>query len=133
MSAADAAATFTDVYTRATQDRPGAEAITADDMRWVVREHDPDKPKDFYVVHEDDDGRPDAAAIYRVKHRWRYDLPSVEARARQVWATTPQAWSAYIGGTCSTSTWSRASARARGPPTTRSAGSCGRAAPPARR
>jgi len=92
VSSADAVATFTDIYTRATQDRPGAEAITSDAMRWVVREHDPDKPKDFYVVHEDDDGRPDAAAIYRVKHRWRYDLPSVEARARQVWATTPQAW-----------------------------------------
>jgi predicted acetyltransferase len=91
LSAGDALEPFTDVYTRATADRPGAEAVTADDMRWVVRDDDPATPKRFYVLHEDADGRPDAAAIYRMKHRWQRGLPNGELTARQAWATTPQA------------------------------------------
>lgn len=87
----EAAAPFTEVYARATRGRPGAEITTADDMRWVVFERTPERPKRFYLLHEDDDGVLDAAAIYRTKHRWPDDLPDVELRASQVWATTPQA------------------------------------------
>jgi predicted acetyltransferase len=86
-----AAAPFTEVYTAATRGRPGAEIQTAEDMRWVVYERSSERPKRFYLLHEDDDGVLDAAAIYRTKERWPDDLPDVELRADKVWATTPQA------------------------------------------
>lgn len=88
----EAVAPFTDVYRRAMASRPGAMVVGEDDMRWYTFEREPEKPKHFYVVHEDDDGTPDAIAIYRTKHRWPGSMPHVELKARHIFATTPQAW-----------------------------------------
>ncbi len=88
----DVVSPFTDVYRRAMVNRPGARVMTEDDIRWYVFEREPEKPKHFYVVHESDDGTPDAVAVYRTKHRWPGSMPHVELKARHIFATTPQAW-----------------------------------------
>jgi predicted acetyltransferase len=80
------------IHDRWVRSRPGANPYAEGAFPWLFWEKK-DKPE-FYAVHEDDDGTPDAFAVYRTKHRWPKGLPHVELQVRQLIATTPRATTA---------------------------------------
>lgn len=77
------------VYDGWVRTRPGANLFDADTFPWLFAEKK-DKPE-FYAVHEDADGSPDAFAVYRTKHDWPQGLPHLRLKLRQLIATTPEA------------------------------------------
>jgi predicted acetyltransferase len=77
------------IYERFAPTRPGATLHDASTFPWLFSEKK-DEPC-FYAVHEDDDGTPDAFAVYRTKHKWPKGLPHLELKVRQLIATSPQA------------------------------------------
>ncbi|MGE5226048.1 MAG: GNAT family N-acetyltransferase [Planctomycetaceae bacterium] len=78
------------VYDAVCPTRPGM--LRLDDAAFAWMHFEGDKPEDrhLYVVHEDDDGRPDAYAVYRAQHEWPDSLPHLELKARHVLGSTPQ-------------------------------------------
>jgi predicted acetyltransferase len=76
------------VYDAAIVARPGAVEL---DDRWLrvgFWESSKDDERLFYAVHEDDDGVPDAFAMYHVKHEWQRGLPQLEMKVRRAVTTT---------------------------------------------
>ncbi len=61
-----------------------------DAFAWMHFEGDKPEERHFYVVHEDDDGRHDAYAVYRAQHEWPDSMPHLELKARHVLGSTPQ-------------------------------------------
>jgi predicted acetyltransferase len=76
------------IYDRAVRARAGGILLTPEQFAISHREPDKDADKPFYAVHEDRDGRPDAYAMYRMKHRWPRGLPHVELKVWRLVATT---------------------------------------------
>ena len=79
------------IYDRAFRSRAGA--LEADD-RWIqvaFWESAKDEERLFYAVHEDDEGTPDAFAMYRTKHEWPRGLPGAEMAVKRHVATSPEA------------------------------------------
>ena len=77
------------VYDAAIVGRAGAVEL---DDRWLrvgFWESSKDDERLFYAVHEDDDGVPDAFAMYNVKHEWQRGLPQLEMKVRRAVTTTP--------------------------------------------
>lgn len=77
------------VYDAAIAGRAGAVEL---DDRWLrvgFWESSKDDERQFYAVHEDDDGVPDAFAMYNVKHEWPRGLPHLEMKVRRLVTTTP--------------------------------------------
>ena len=78
------------VYDAAIVGRPGAVEL---DDRWLrvgFWESSKDDERQFYAVHEDDDGVADAFAMYNVKHEWPRGLPHLEMKVRRIVTTTPE-------------------------------------------
>jgi predicted acetyltransferase len=77
------------IYDDAIAGRPGAFEL---DDRWLrvsFWESSKDDERLFYAVHEDDDGVPDAFAMYNMKHEWPRGLPHLEMKVRRLMTTTP--------------------------------------------
>jgi len=89
----DAMAPMREIYDSVWPSRPGM--IAMDDRwwtwRWTELEEHRERPM-FYALHASDDGRPDAYAVYRVKHEWREEMPRLELSMQEVQAATPQAY-----------------------------------------
>jgi predicted acetyltransferase len=77
------------VYDAAIVDRPGAVEVDDVWMKGGFWESSKDEERQFYAVHEDDRGRPDAFAMYNVKHEWPRGLPHLEMNVRRLVTTTP--------------------------------------------
>ena len=77
------------VYERFAASRPGAVLPTDRQYAWLFSGITKPDEKEFVVVHEDDDGVPDAYATYRIKHRWPSGLPSNKLTVKQLVACTP--------------------------------------------
>jgi predicted acetyltransferase len=77
------------VYERFAASRPGAVLPTDRQYSWLFSGITKPDEKEFVVVHEDDDGVPDAYAMYRIKHRWPSGLPSNKLTVQQLVACTP--------------------------------------------
>lgn len=75
-----------DVYERFAPTRPGATGSDLGTLAWHLYEKK-DEPN-FYAIHDDDQGTPDAFAVYRMKHEWPESLPHVELKLRQLIATS---------------------------------------------
>ena len=78
------------VYDAAIVGRPGAVEL---DDRWLrvgFWESSKDDERQFYAIHEDDDGVADAFAMYNVKHEWPRGLPHLEMKVRRIVTTTPE-------------------------------------------
>lgn len=90
LSKEDALPIITDVYDRGL--RPGG-AERTDAQRDLVFSHlwhdEVDKPW-FYAVHRDDAGRPDAYAVYTMKHEWPRSVPSGKLEVKESIAATPE-------------------------------------------
>jgi predicted acetyltransferase len=76
------------IYDRAVRARAGGILQTPDQFAITHREPAKTEDKPFYAVHEDADGRPDAYATYRMKHRWPRGLPHVELKVWNLMAET---------------------------------------------
>jgi len=77
------------IYDAAVAGRAGSVEL---DDRWLrvgFWESSKDDERQFYAVHEDDDGVPDAFAMYNVKHEWPRGLPHLEMKVRRFVATSP--------------------------------------------
>ena len=57
------------VYDAVVAARPGMIVLTEDDFDWLNATNEKREDKDFYAVHEDDDGVPDAYATYHAQGR----------------------------------------------------------------
>jgi predicted acetyltransferase len=79
------------VYEQVASTRPGMVRLDRDGVDWVLEEKKDPKEGHFYAVHLDDGGRPDAYAVYRVKHEWPESLPHVELVVRDLLATHARA------------------------------------------
>jgi predicted acetyltransferase len=79
------------VYERFASWRPAAVWPTDRQFEWIFSDIAKDDEKEFFVVHEDEHGLPDAYAIYRIKHEWPRGLPSLELKVRAFVACTPEA------------------------------------------
>jgi predicted acetyltransferase len=77
------------IYDRAVRMRAGGVLQTPEEFAISHREPGKDEDKPFYAVREDGDGRPDAYAMYRMKHRWPRGLPHVELKVWRLVAATP--------------------------------------------
>lgn len=78
------------IYDAAIAGRAGSVEL---DDRWLrvgFWESSKDDERLFYAVHEDDDGVPDAFAMYNVKHEWPRGLPHLEMKVRRFMATSPE-------------------------------------------
>jgi predicted acetyltransferase len=82
------------VYERFASSRPGAVVPTDRQCAWLFSGITKPDEKEFVVVHEDEDGVPDAFAMYRIKHRWPSGLPSNTLTVHQLVACTPEGSSA---------------------------------------
>ncbi len=78
------------VYDRAYPGRPGALESSDLWLETAYRWHEKNEDGGFFAVHEDDDGTPDAFAMYRIKHEWPRGLPSSELNVHRALAATPQ-------------------------------------------
>jgi predicted acetyltransferase len=78
------------VYERFAATRPGAVLPTDRQYAWLFSGITKPEEKEFVVLHEDDDGVPDAYAIYRIKPRWPKGLPSNKLTVHQLVACTPE-------------------------------------------
>jgi predicted acetyltransferase len=79
------------IYDTAIVGRAGAVEL---DDRWLrvgFWESSKDDERQFYAIHEDDEGVPDALAMYGVKHEWPRGLPHLEMKVRRFIATTAAA------------------------------------------
>jgi predicted acetyltransferase len=76
------------VYERFAASRPGAVLPTDRQYAWLFSGITKSDEKEFVAVHEDDDGVPDAYAIYRIKPRWPKGLPSNTLKVPQLVAST---------------------------------------------
>jgi predicted acetyltransferase len=77
------------IYDAAIVGRPGAVEL---DDRWLpvsFWESSKEDERPFYAVHEDDEGVPDAFAMYTIKHEWPRGLPNLEMKVRRIVTTTP--------------------------------------------
>ena len=72
-------------YDAAAAARPGMIALDDRWWQWLFRvsKEDEDEPR-FYAVHVDDGGTPDGFAVYRVKHDWRFSVPSNELKVQRM-------------------------------------------------
>jgi predicted acetyltransferase len=52
-----------------------------------------DKPW-FYAIHRDDDGEPDAYAVYTMKHEWPRSVPSGTVEVKETMASSPSGYAA---------------------------------------
>jgi predicted acetyltransferase len=77
------------VYDTAMTGRPGAVEVDDTWLKVAFWEFSKDDDRQFYAVHEDDEGRPDAFAMYNVKHEWPRGLPHLEMKVRRLVTTTP--------------------------------------------
>ena len=78
------------VYERFAASRPGAVLPTDRQYAWLFSGITKSDEKEFVAVHEDDDGVPDAYAIYRIKPRWPKGLPSNTLKVPQLVASTAE-------------------------------------------
>ena len=78
------------VYDAVVAARPGMIVLTEADFDWLNVTNEKREDKDFYAVHEDDDGVPDAYATYHAKAEWPEGLPHNELKIRHLFASTPQ-------------------------------------------
>jgi predicted acetyltransferase len=78
------------VYERFASTRPGAVLPTDRQFAWIFSGIAKPDEKEFVAVHEDDQGVPDAYALYRIKHRWPSGLPTNKLTVNQVVACTPE-------------------------------------------
>ena len=79
------------VYDRTYPARPAALESSDLWLETAYRWHEKSEDGGFFAVHEDDDGTPDAFAMYRVKHEWPRGLPSSELKVHHFVAATPAA------------------------------------------
>ncbi len=73
--------------------RPGAIALDETWFEWrffQIESERKDEPY-FFAVHQDEGGRDDAYAVYRVKHDWP-GVPKLELKVEDLQATTPAAY-----------------------------------------
>ena len=77
------------IYDRAIRQRAGGIVQDADVFPISFREPAKREEKPFYAIRENADGKPDAFAIYRNKHRWPRGLPSVVLKVQRLVATSP--------------------------------------------
>lgn len=77
------------IYRRATPLRPGmVELPEQRDIDWLFFESYEDEKVPFYAVHDDDEGTPDAFAIYSGKEEWKDGLPGGKLKAHYMIATS---------------------------------------------
>jgi predicted acetyltransferase len=73
-------------------DRPGWAGPPDRFVPWqvgdIVVESKDDPP--LYVVHEDEEGTIDAAAVYRAKHEWPDGIPTVKVEVEMLVSATPE-------------------------------------------
>lgn len=80
------------IYERVWRSRPGMLELDEARFAWMLHEHHEGADGPWYVVHEAEDGAPDAFAVYKVKDVWRDRLPRLELKVRALQALTPQAY-----------------------------------------
>ena len=78
------------VYDAVVAARPGMLVLRQDEFDLLNEPPDKREEKDFYAVHEDDAGVPDAYATYHGKAEWPEGLPHNELKVRHLFAATPQ-------------------------------------------
>ncbi len=72
-----------------------AGALNRDDWWWEILRRDRPSRRDggsalFFVVHEDEHGRPDGYAVYRMKEGWNdHGVPGGSVLVREVYGTSP--------------------------------------------
>ncbi len=88
----EAIATLVEIYARAREERPGAIALDERRMRYALHDHGEERRLPYFVAVHETDGRPDAYAVYKVKHAWPKGIPSNELMLYDLQATTPQAY-----------------------------------------
>lgn len=89
LSREDALGPMKAVYDEVAARRPGMIPLDEHDFDWLFTESGKREEQPFYAVHEDEEGAPDAYAVYRAKHDWPDGLPSSKVKARQLVASTP--------------------------------------------
>ena len=65
---------------------------TLRDFAFSKTAHDMKDRPWFYAVHRDDDGEPDAYAVYTMKHEWPRSVPTGTIEVRESMATTAQGY-----------------------------------------
>jgi predicted acetyltransferase len=82
------------IYEKARPDRPGGVALGENWFAWRFFQSESEQ-KDgplFFAIHQSDEGRDDAYAVYRGKHEWPGDVPKLELKVEDVQSTSPEAY-----------------------------------------
>jgi predicted acetyltransferase len=109
----DALPTMHAIYDAAVRQRAGGILQSLEQFAITHRESEKQDEKPFYAIRQDADGRPDAYAMYRMKHRWPRGLPHVELKVERFVAATPDATQAMWRFLCEVDLVSKVTAYAR--------------------